>query len=1064
MMTDLSIVPAGAGAGKTHHIQETLVRWVRDGLVRPERILAVTFTEAAAGELRQRIRAALIADGNLRAALAVERAYVSTIHGLGRRLLVEHALASGSSPQQRLIAEDEQDLLIRRAIEENEALNALARNLAAHGYRASFTSDESVEDGFRKKLLDVIAMLRALGPRGADPAMAGFVETSIREGYGKPQGKGAALDASLLAAVEALLTAFPRSLADSMGNETARTAFRDNFSALQRARNTLARGEHDWGLWQKLRDLRLSKRGSATPEGYDDLAQAVMDAADALPTHPGPLEDAVLHARALVEGAQSAMADYEARKKALAVIDFGDMVTNAARLLRENPAILSSVLAEVDCVIVDEFQDTNPIQFTFLWTLARQAKHALIVGDTKQAIMGFQGADPRLTEALIGQFETSPLDRNWRSDPRIMALVNALGPKLFGEGYTALTPQNEAGSETALEVIALGAKRNARTSGKPQHFVADRLLSLLEDETVTILDRHSKQPRPLEARDIAILCPTHSRCSDYAAALRALGLPVRVAEDGWWQSRIVQAACFALRYAVNPQDRHAALCVATLGPGGTPLEEALGMMAREGRIVTPELAALDALWPEAAAMPVDHLVARVIAAGGLRAWCDRLEDPAQMRADLLRFESEASAFLEAHRDMREASGFYGQGANVFLGWLESRMNLKGEDKRPNPAGLEADGVEIITWHASKGREWPVVVVCGLDQKLDPRSGVFSTIFPGFEDLDHVVEGAQLAYAPAFAAPEASERFLAGLRPEADQNARRLLYVALTRARNRLILEWPQDDGADEPPLPITARRLMSDLCGVAIEGEGLLVGKDRFPARQIVCGKDIPVSFEADSSDGAVVSDRDLRFALVSQAPMESIPVLSPSQAVVTGRPMPEHLETRAIAPGVRVTGENLALAADRGTAIHDAFRILLQRPDLKDRVAAHGRMAPEDVEALALQAEGLRQALAELGYPDLHVEQPLEIALADGGMQTAIIDLIAEGPDGCLIVDHKSGAVADHAVRFATYWPQLTAYADAVEGLGTKPVKAVAVFWTDVGELSVSALPIATRREMMAR
>jgi superfamily I DNA/RNA helicase len=182
------------------------------------------------------------------------------------------------------------------------------------------------------------------------------------------------------------------------------------------------------------------------------------------------------------------------------------------------------------------------------------------------------------------------------------------------------------------------------------------------------------------------------------------------------------------------------------------------MLARDGRIVTAQLAALDALWPEALAMPVDHLVHRVIAAGGLRGWCDRLDDPAQMRADLLRFEAEASAFLDAHRDMREASGFYGQGANVFLGWLESRIGLKGEDKRPNPAGLEADGVEIITWHASKGREWPVVVVCGLDQKLDPRSGVFSTIFPGFDDLDHVVEAAQLTYAPGFAAPEATERF------------------------------------------------------------------------------------------------------------------------------------------------------------------------------------------------------------------------------------------------------------------------------------------------------------------
>ena len=141
-MTELSIVPAGAGAGKTHHIQETLTQWVRDGKVRPEKILAVTFTEAAAGELRQRIRGALIADSNLAAALAVERAYVSTIHGLGRRLLIEHAFASGSSPQQRLIAEDEQDLLIRRSIEENPGLSELTRNLAALGYQGSFSSDE----------------------------------------------------------------------------------------------------------------------------------------------------------------------------------------------------------------------------------------------------------------------------------------------------------------------------------------------------------------------------------------------------------------------------------------------------------------------------------------------------------------------------------------------------------------------------------------------------------------------------------------------------------------------------------------------------------------------------------------------------------------------------------------------------------------------------------------------------------------------------------------------------------------------------------------------------------
>ena len=102
------------------------------------------------------------------------------------------------------------------------------------------------------------------------------------------------------------------------------------------------------------------------------------------------------------------------------------------------------------------------------------------------------------------------------------------------------------------------SKRGARSGGKPQHFIADRLLSLLTDDRVTIVDRHSKALRDLEPRDVAILCPTHNHCASYAAALRDLGLPVRVAEGGWWQSKIVQAACFALRFQVAnaPARRH----------------------------------------------------------------------------------------------------------------------------------------------------------------------------------------------------------------------------------------------------------------------------------------------------------------------------------------------------------------------------------------------------------------------------------------------------------------------------------------------------------------------------
>ena len=100
----LTIVPAGAGSGKTFRIKSDLTKWVKGNLVAPDRILAVTFTEAAAAELRGRIRASLLAEGMVEAALAVEQAYVSTIHGLGLRILSEHAFAACASPQPRALA------------------------------------------------------------------------------------------------------------------------------------------------------------------------------------------------------------------------------------------------------------------------------------------------------------------------------------------------------------------------------------------------------------------------------------------------------------------------------------------------------------------------------------------------------------------------------------------------------------------------------------------------------------------------------------------------------------------------------------------------------------------------------------------------------------------------------------------------------------------------------------------------------------------------------------------------------------------------------------------------
>ena len=205
----LVIVPAGAGAGKTHRIKTQLSDWVKRGVVRPERILAVTFTEAAAGELRERIRAGLLADGLVSEAMAVERAYVSTIHGLGLRLLTEHALAAGASPQPRHLGDAERDLLIRQALAHAKSLDPIKAEPERFGYEANWQKGATVEDNLRGRVLSMIDLLRGLGDKGRDPGLIAQALSRLDEVYGEVLTDPTSAGAALTAAVLAMVAAFP---------------------------------------------------------------------------------------------------------------------------------------------------------------------------------------------------------------------------------------------------------------------------------------------------------------------------------------------------------------------------------------------------------------------------------------------------------------------------------------------------------------------------------------------------------------------------------------------------------------------------------------------------------------------------------------------------------------------------------------------------------------------------------------------------------------------------------------------------------------------------------------
>jgi ATP-dependent exoDNAse (exonuclease V) beta subunit len=1042
----LTIVPAGAGSGKTFRIKSDLTKWVKEKLVAPDRILAVTFTEAAAAELRGRIRTSLLAEGMVEEALAVEQAYVSTIHGLGLRILSEHAFAAGASPQPRALAGAERDLLIRQAMAHAHSLEAVKADLPRFGYRSSFFSNESREDSFRGRVLTAIDLLRGIGDSGNDPQLADAAVARLQDLYGWVEPDGTPLEARLLEAIDALLTAFPNDLTPHANSAAARTAFGKDFRNMKRAQRT---GElrRDWGLWKALSELRQSKRGAPTPEGYDALSDEVIAAAVDIAIHPGPLEDACLHLTALIHGAQEAMSKYAEMKREAGVIDYSDMICDAERLLRTRPETLEALLSEVDCVIIDEFQDTNPVQFALLWRIAQSAKRVLIVGDTKQSIMGFQGADPRLSEALEGQNPeaASPLTGNWRSDPRLMQMVNAISAGLFKDAYVPLEPQRPETGETFAEILRISEGRLSKKS-RPEEHVAANIAHILA-EAGPVVDRESdpKAPtfRPVGLRDIAILAPTHSMAARYASALKRQGVPVRISETGWLDSPAVMAARNGLAYAVDPTDRHAALALLTLGPSSMPLQRAMSLLADGGLQGCAELADLRTLVETASTMPLETLLPRVLSAAGILDWSACMPEAEQAHADLMRLFAEVSEFVSAHRDFKAAAGFHGASAQVFLGWLEARREERDFDRHPDPGQSARQGVEIVTWHASKGREWPITAIVGLDKAIGEKPGTLRAEFTDFSDLSAILEQALLIWTPDLPIKEKKDAFIADRRTASEADARRLLYVALTRGRDRLILEWPDFalKKLGESAGPANYAEMLVLEARMEPEASSLKVGDASFPTRTLMCSAESP---ELQEITGTQETSERLAFG-------ELRPMFESQQTAWRVRPslivqdyLPE-VQTRIVPLDVAPQAVSLAAtASERGTALHKAMRILLLRPDLRPRLSAATGFDEVTLDVLQAQADSLKNWLTAEGYTQIDCEVPIQKREASGAEFNGIIDLLAMGDGKQLILDHKSGAGS-----FAGYYAQLDAYRGVLAWQQVQPIKSdIVIHWIDRAEL----------------
>jgi ATP-dependent helicase/nuclease subunit A len=753
------LLAAGAGSGKTSVLVERFVRAVREDGIAPEQILAITFTERAAGELRERVRARLLQLGETGAARGLDAAFIGTFHGFCARILREHAREAGlrEEPAHEILDEGLAGRLRRQAFA--QALGEFVQDGRdeAVDLVAAYTADRA-----RASVLGIYAELRSRGQRS--PRLP------------RPQpGRAPVGQAELLAAAEL-----------------------DEAAAAQ-ARAVDEAGARAIVLWDELL-MRFGER-------------------------------------------------YEAAKRAREGLDFDDLELLAGELLAGDAQIRNAWAERFELLMVDELQDVNPRQLALVSMLERE--NLFTVGDEWQSIYGFRHADVDLFRqrdarlAPLGQ--SLRLAHNFRGRPQLLQAVNAVFAGRFGEAFLPLRAGREseresmAQSEPLIELLlsdrrgwsgVRGSAAGAETgiacagtavagsgagggSGAADWREAEALA--LARRVRELIDRGQAS-----AGGVAVLLRGMGDIDCYEQALRGQGLHTLASAGSFWARQEVADLLAHLRVLADQADELALYGVLAAPPVGLS-SDALALLARAAR--ERECGVWDVASDPDAQAQGPGVVGLLAGAEGERtlahcAWLQAERESAEeltlaqlleraiergvrVRAD----EDEPRRLANVHKLIGVAGEWERSEGRDLRGFLDEAAFqqraggmgfLAGADTTAEPdaamvSEAPLDAVRLMSVHAAKGLEFDVVCVADLGRA--PSAGVPDLLVEGERVGLRLLE---LADPEPFPALDYAQ--LAGERREAQAAEEdRIVYVAMTRARERLLLSgavdftsWPRE--------------------------------------------------------------------------------------------------------------------------------------------------------------------------------------------------------------------------------------------------------------------------------
>ncbi|HNR33955.1 MAG TPA: UvrD-helicase domain-containing protein [Candidatus Hydrogenedentes bacterium] len=1057
-------VDAGAGSGKTRVLIERIVYLIEEQNADLDEIVAITFTDKAAAEMKTRLRQAFRMKAPLDSAEGmtrwrdlerrVETARIGTIHSFCGNLLREHALHIGTDPDFAVMAEAETALL------RNETVSAAVTRLLDLGDPAALrTATEFGTSALIRELDRLLARRGTLErlesnlPLREPAALAERWSEIVQREY-EERLLNFAQSRDVNDWIDQLGSFDGLCLKASDGREIQRQAILKQLVYIRDSRDMTQ-------LKSCIEEIisapagHPSSKNWESPETFENVKKildTIKKRMEGLAwTDPDPAVESLAAQLtcdlfSLLEHASKA---YKAAKAARAALDFDDLIASTWRILHDNTDVRKRVARGIRFLLVDEFQDTDWIQLDIVRMLSDEpgGPDWFFVGDAKQSIYDFRGAEVEVfQQQRVASRETIPMAQNFRTVPEIIAFVNDLFTctgilEAVETEYKALEPHRPPANETRIAFLVppeREEKANVETYRRDEaDLIAWRIEEMCAGPHRAMVESDG-EARPARFGDVAILLRSFSDIHLYEEALRKRSIPFGVVSGkGFYERQEILDLRNLLTVVVDPWNEMALLGFLR-GPLACLSDNALAAMQLHGglaRVFWSE--EIPAQFPETDSLK--HARSLIEELRGkqdlpLAAFMRHAIELAKHEAILLgQFHGARKAW-----NIRKAANLAEDFARTqparlpaFVQYLDT---LADRAIREGDAVVEPkDAVTLMTVHKAKGLEFPIVVLADSGRQEGGSRPGFSAFHRDMGLAVRVTGNKGETIQPSI---YKTMRNASGAKETAEHA--RVLYVGMTRARDWLLF------GGTPKPGKGSWLAIMNDAYHLLDRRHGEFVETETWKA--IVWREAAPPASASEESRAAVPVNVA---AIVRQAePIVSVPSRR-TISVSTLLNMMTGMETDDEPSREPYNGFPALSAMERGTLVHRLFEVWSpgERMDieaflLREAPMLHLRETlAADLDAILKRFES--GALARRMAAAKRIEREAPFLLRIGA--TIVSGTIDALIDRTLIVDFKTGRI--HAEMHERYEYQIHLYAAAVQALlGHSPTEAL-LYYADLGE-----------------